>query len=53
MARRPSGTHIAAVGDVSGKGLPAALYMSQATALLTLSYLAGRARSVGPIDPSG
>lgn len=31
---RPSGCHIAAVGDVSGKGLAAALYMSQATALL-------------------
>ena len=31
---RPSGGHLAAVGDVSGKGLPAALYMSQATALL-------------------
>ena len=37
VARRPSGTHIAAVGDVSGKGLPAALYMSQATALLTFA----------------
>ena len=34
VGRRPSGGHIAAVGDVSGKGLPAALYMSQATALL-------------------
>ena len=34
VGRRPSGCHIAAVGDVSGKGLPAALYMSQATALL-------------------
>ena len=37
VARRPSGRHIAAVGDVSGKGLPAALYMSQATALLTFA----------------
>jgi sigma-B regulation protein RsbU (phosphoserine phosphatase) len=34
VGRRPSGRHIAAVGDVSGKGLAAALYMSQATALL-------------------
>ena len=34
VGRRPSGCHIAAVGDVSGKGLAAALYMSQATALL-------------------
>jgi len=34
VKRRPSGKWIAAVGDVSGKGLPAALYMSQATALL-------------------
>jgi len=34
VGRRPSGCHLAAVGDVSGKGLPAALYMSQATALL-------------------
>jgi serine phosphatase RsbU (regulator of sigma subunit) len=37
VARRPSGRWIAAVGDVSGKGLAAALYMSQATALLNLS----------------
>jgi serine phosphatase RsbU (regulator of sigma subunit) len=34
VGRRPSGRWIAAVGDVSGKGLAAALYMSQATALL-------------------
>lgn len=34
VKRRPSGRWIAAVGDVSGKGLAAALYMSQATALL-------------------
>ncbi len=34
VKRRPSGTWIAAVGDVCGKGLPAALYMAQATALL-------------------
>jgi sigma-B regulation protein RsbU (phosphoserine phosphatase) len=37
VGRRPSGRHIAAVGDVSGKGLPAALYMSQAMALLTFA----------------
>jgi len=37
VARRPSGRFIAAVGDVSGKGLPAALYMSQAMALLTFA----------------
>jgi serine phosphatase RsbU (regulator of sigma subunit) len=37
VATRPSGRHIAAVGDVSGKGLPAALYMSQAMALLTFA----------------
>ena len=37
VGRRPSGRYLAAVGDVSGKGLPAALYMSQATALLTLA----------------
>ena len=37
VGRRPSGQHLAAVGDVSGKGLPAALYMSQATALLTFA----------------
>jgi serine phosphatase RsbU (regulator of sigma subunit) len=37
VACRPSGRHIAAVGDVSGKGLPAALYMSQAMALLTFA----------------
>lgn len=34
MKRRPNGRWVAAVGDVSGKGLAAALYMSQATALL-------------------
>ncbi len=34
VKRRPSGTWIAAVGDVCGKGLAAALYMAQATALL-------------------
>ncbi len=34
MKRRSNGNWIAAVGDVSGKGLAAALYMSQATALL-------------------
>jgi serine phosphatase RsbU (regulator of sigma subunit) len=34
MRRRNNGHWIAAVGDVSGKGLAAALYMSQATALL-------------------
>jgi serine phosphatase RsbU (regulator of sigma subunit) len=37
VGRRPTGRHIAAVGDVSGKGLPAALYMSQAMALLTFA----------------
>ncbi|MGA2079509.1 MAG: PP2C family protein-serine/threonine phosphatase [Holophaga sp.] len=37
VGRRPSGRHLAAVGDVSGKGLPAALYMAQATALLTFA----------------
>jgi len=37
VGRRPTGRHIAAVGDVSGKGLPAALYMSQAVALLTFA----------------
>ena len=37
VGRRPSGKCLAAVGDVSGKDLPAALYMSQATALLTLA----------------
>jgi len=37
VGRRPSGRHLAAVGDVSGKGLPAALYMSQATALLSFA----------------
>ena len=31
---RPSGTWLAAVGDVCGKGMAAALYMAQATALL-------------------
>ncbi len=34
VKRRPSGSWLAAVGDVSGKGMAAALYMSQATALL-------------------
>lgn len=34
MKERSYGKWIAAVGDVSGKGLAAALYMSQATALL-------------------
>ena len=34
VKRRRHGKWIAAVGDVSGKGLAAALYMSQATALL-------------------
>jgi serine phosphatase RsbU (regulator of sigma subunit) len=34
VKRRKQGKWIAAVGDVSGKGLAAALYMSQATALL-------------------
>ncbi len=34
VKRRPSGRWLAAVGDVCGKGLPAALYMAQATALL-------------------
>lgn len=34
MKQRSNGNWIAAVGDVSGKGLAAALYMSQATALL-------------------
>ncbi|MBS1765810.1 MAG: serine/threonine-protein phosphatase, partial [Acidobacteria bacterium] len=34
VKKRPSGRWIAAVGDVSGKGLAAALYMAQATALL-------------------
>jgi serine phosphatase RsbU (regulator of sigma subunit) len=37
VCKRPSGRWIAAVGDVSGKGLAAALYMSQATALLKLA----------------
>jgi serine phosphatase RsbU (regulator of sigma subunit) len=34
VKRRPSGKWLAAVGDISGKGLAAALYMAQATALL-------------------
>ena len=34
LKARADGTWLAAVGDVSGKGLAAALYMSQATALL-------------------
>ncbi len=34
VKRRPSGRWLAAVGDVSGKGLAAALYMAQAMALL-------------------
>ncbi|HLO68272.1 MAG TPA: SpoIIE family protein phosphatase [Holophaga sp.] len=37
VGRRPSGRWIAAVGDVSGKGLAAALYMSQAMALLKMA----------------
>lgn len=37
VKRRPSGRWLAAVGDVSGKGLAAALYMAQATALLELA----------------
>lgn len=34
VKQRPSGSWLAAVGDVCGKGLAAALYMAQATALL-------------------
>jgi serine phosphatase RsbU (regulator of sigma subunit) len=34
VKRRPSGNWLAAVGDICGKGLAAALYMAQATALL-------------------
>jgi len=34
VKRRPNGNWLAAVGDVCGKGLAAALYMAQATALL-------------------
>lgn len=34
VKRRPGGTWLAAVGDICGKGLAAALYMAQATALL-------------------
>ncbi len=34
VKRRPSGKWLAAVGDICGKGLAAALYMAQATALL-------------------
>jgi serine phosphatase RsbU (regulator of sigma subunit) len=34
VKRRPGGSWFAAVGDVCGKGLAAALYMAQATALL-------------------
>jgi serine phosphatase RsbU (regulator of sigma subunit) len=34
VKQRPSGNWLAAVGDVCGKGLAAALYMAQATALL-------------------
>ena len=34
VKRRPSGSWLAAVGDICGKGLAAALYMAQATALL-------------------
>jgi serine phosphatase RsbU (regulator of sigma subunit) len=41
VRRRPDGKWIAALGDVSGKGLPAALYMSQATALLKFSAQQG------------
>lgn len=34
VKRRPGGNWLAAVGDICGKGLAAALYMAQATALL-------------------
>jgi serine phosphatase RsbU (regulator of sigma subunit) len=34
VKQRPSGAWLAAVGDICGKGLAAALYMAQATALL-------------------
>jgi len=34
VKQRPGGTWLAAVGDVCGKGMAAALYMAQATALL-------------------
>lgn len=34
VKQRPSGNWLAAVGDICGKGLAAALYMAQATALL-------------------
>lgn len=37
VKRRPGGQWLAAVGDVSGKGMAAALYMSQATALLEIA----------------
>ncbi|HEX9081873.1 MAG TPA: SpoIIE family protein phosphatase [Holophagaceae bacterium] len=37
VKRRPNGTWLAAVGDVCGKGLAAALYMAQATALLEMA----------------
>jgi len=41
VRQRPDGKWLAAVGDVSGKGLPAALYMSQATALLKFAAQQG------------
>lgn len=37
LKQRPDGRWVAAVGDVSGKGLPAALYMGQAVAMLDLA----------------
>jgi serine phosphatase RsbU (regulator of sigma subunit) len=37
VKRRPGGSWLAAVGDICGKGLAAALYMAQATALLEQS----------------
>jgi sigma-B regulation protein RsbU (phosphoserine phosphatase) len=37
VAQRAPGQWIAAVGDVSGKGMPAALYMSQSVALLNFA----------------
>lgn len=41
VKRKEDGRYLAAVGDVSGKGLPAALYMSQATALLKFAAQQG------------
>jgi serine phosphatase RsbU (regulator of sigma subunit) len=41
VKRKDDGRYFAAVGDVSGKGLPAALYMSQATALLKFAAQQG------------